>query len=305
MESMKKLVNRNYLKLQRHAFSTNSHSQSIFHELDHLIRQKESFINYIKFEYSVAIIFNLTMSISTFIYLNSRFSFVFSLDMISTLWLILVNLIMLLETIPKIVLIYQTVRISQNNNDSIMCSRRLMHMTRSNIYYYNTVFGYCLLSLFTLFFLLVRRPTSSEENSNFYNKINIILWGFCFRLVVSFVNYYFYFNHEMNEADIANNTLYIDYNNRVSPDILEKIETHSITSENLDKLIMLNEEKERDVCCICMNHFSINDFVKILPCNSKHVFHKTCIEKWLTHNKACPTCRKEVTKKTVEKLKMF
>ena len=68
---------------------------------------------------------------------------------------------------------------------------------------------------------------------------------------------------------------------------------------------MLNEEKERDVCCICMNHFSINDFVKILPCNSKHVFHKTCIEKWLTHNKACPTCRKEVTKKTVEKLKMF
>ena len=245
------------------------------------------------------------MSISTFIYLNSRFSFVFSLDMISTLWLILVNLIMLLETIPKIVLIYQTVRISQNNNDSIMCSRRLMHMTRSNIYYYNTVFGYCLLSLFTLFFLLVRRPTSSEENSNFYNKINIILWGFCFRLVVSFVNYYFYFNHEMNEADIANNTLYIDYNNRVSPDILEKIETHCITSENLDKLIMLNEEKERDVCCICMNHFSINDFVKILPCNSKHVFHKTCIEKWLTHNKACPTCRKEVTKKTVEKLKMF
>lgn len=305
MEGLKKLLNNNYVKLQRHAFSSNSHSHSMFHDLDHLIRQKESFIDYIKFEYSVAIIYNLAMGISTLIYLIPRVSFLFAFDMVTTLWLIFVSLIKLLETIPKIVLLYQTDRISLNNNDAIICSRRLMHMTRSNIFYYNTVLGYILLSLYTSFFLLVRRSAPCEVSPKFYFNVNMLIWGFCFRLLVSFLNYHFYFKYDVNEADVANQTLYIDYHSRVSPDIIDMIETHCLNKENLDKLIELNDDNERDVCCICMNQFCISDQVKILPCNNKHVFHKTCIEKWLAHNKACPSCRKEVTKKTIEKLKMF
>ena len=305
MEALYKLINRNYIKIQRHAFSTNSNSHSMFHDLDDLIRQKETFIEYIKFDYSISTIYNLMMSISTMIYLKSKLDVLFSLDLISTIWLILVSSIKLLEIIPKLILIYQTIRISKNNSDPIICSRRLMHMTRSNIFYYNTILGYCLLTSYTLYFLLFKRQYPSETNSKLLDKINMLIWGFCFRLVVSFINYYFYFKYEVNEADQANASLYTDYQNRASPDIIEMIETHYLSGENINRLVKMNEDNERDVCCICMNIFCLNDYVKILPCNDKHIFHKSCIEKWLSHNKACPSCRKEVTKKTVEKLKMF
>ncbi len=305
MEAFYKLINKNYIKLQRHAFSTNAHSHSMFHDLDDLIRQKENFIDYIKFEYSISILYNLTMSISTLLYIKNIFPQIFAFDYVSTMWLILVSFIKLCEILPKLILIYQTIRISNNNTDPIMCSRRLMHMTRSNIFYYNTILSYTLLASYTIFFLFVRRSIPCLVSPKFYYNINVLIWGFCFRIILSFVNYHFYFKYDVNEADMTNSTLYVDYHNRVSPDIIEMIETHCITNENIDKLIEINEENERDVCCICMNAFCVDEYVKILPCNNKHVFHKTCIEKWLSHNKACPNCRKEITKKTVEKIKMF
>ena len=305
MQSIRKILFGNYLKLQRHAFSSNSRSHSIFYDLDDLIRQRESFIEFIKVEYSIAIIFNILMSISTLIFLLPRVSFLFFFDKITTVWLILVSVIKLLEILPKIVLIYQTYRICNSNSDSIICSRRLMHMTRSNIFFYNTCLGYFLLILYTAFFLLIKRQSHCEGFTKFYYNVNMLIWTFCLRILVTFLNYHFYFKYDVNEADLANESLYIDYQNRVSPDIIEKIESHLLDKENLNKLIEQNADNERDVCCICMSSFCINDMIKVLPCNKKHVFHKLCVEKWLSTNKACPTCRKEVTMKSVTKIKMF
>jgi len=178
-------------------------------------------------------------------------------------------------------------------------------MTRSNIFYYNALSGYVLIALYTAFFLFIKRCDSCLSAPRFYSNINLMIYAFSIRLAISFLNYHFYFKYLVNEADVANAAFYIDYSNRVSPDIIELIETHVLGCHNFDKLIQVNDENERDVCCICMGNFNLDDSVKVLPCNDKHIFHKGCIEKWLTHNKACPTCRKEVNRKSVEKVKMF
>ncbi|CAA3031446.1 E3 ubiquitin ligase BIG BROTHER-like [Olea europaea subsp. europaea] len=46
-------------------------------------------------------------------------------------------------------------------------------------------------------------------------------------------------------------------------------------------------------CVICQMEYKRNDRQMILPC--KHVYHAGCGSKWLSINKACPICYKEVT----------
>jgi len=244
----------------------------MFNDLDDLIRQKETFINYIKFEYSVSIFYNMMMAISSLIYLYSRFSVFFSCDPISTIWLLGVSLIKLMEIVPKAILIYQTVRISYYNNDPIICSRRLMHMTRSNIFFYNTMLGYSMLISYTLYFLLMKKNSTCEKAPHFYYNINLLVWGFFLRLIISFINYYIHFKYGINEADVANSELYTDYQNRVSQEVLNLIESTVLDNENIDKYAPLNDEKEREVCCICMIPFCVTENIRVMPCNKKTYF---------------------------------
>jgi len=45
-------------------------------------------------------------------------------------------------------------------------------------------------------------------------------------------------------------------------------------------------------CPICLVPFKDNDVFRTLSCSNKHMFHKDCIDRWLTqHNNNCPTCR--------------
>jgi hypothetical protein len=77
----------------------------------------------------------------------------------------------------------------------------------------------------------------------------------------------------------------------------------------LGKGIKLNENdkliKESEICSVCLEHFSINDYKRTLKCD--HSFHKTCIDYWLKHNnRTCPICRndsfEEIFKEVIVKL---
>jgi hypothetical protein len=58
------------------------------------------------------------------------------------------------------------------------------------------------------------------------------------------------------------------------------------------------EENDRDVCVICLEHFSNGDRLRVLPCD--HKFHVGCIDRWLSgshsfddcYTSGCPTCKK-------------
>ena len=60
--------------------------------------------------------------------------------------------------------------------------------------------------------------------------------------------------------------------------------TSTVTVEILDNL--LNE------CVICLDDFKVRDKIFTLPCN--HIFHKTCIQPWLSTNHNCPLCRVDI-----------
>ncbi|KRX07746.1 hypothetical protein PPERSA_07496 [Pseudocohnilembus persalinus] len=47
------------------------------------------------------------------------------------------------------------------------------------------------------------------------------------------------------------------------------------------------------ICSICMNDYDSQEFVTILPCNTKHHFHYSCIIKWFKTSFTCPLCREE------------
>ncbi len=66
MESIYHFLNKYYQKLRRYAFQTNPHGLRMFQDLDDLIHQKENFIDYIKFEYSLAIFYNIVVSVIIF-----------------------------------------------------------------------------------------------------------------------------------------------------------------------------------------------------------------------------------------------
>jgi hypothetical protein len=273
--------------LNRHFFSRNSLSCSLFSDLDELIKQKESFMNYIRFEYTVAVYYNLLMSISSLFYIAQHLTGFYFFDKLTTSWLVFVSLVKLLETVPKFFLIKQIQRIqSQSINDDSAVMRRLMHLIRSNVFFYNTVLGYTLLASYSFFFLLFKRPSHSNPlGRQLYGNTFILFYGFFLRMIITFVNYHVHFKYSSNPADLAN----------IDP--FEEIKR--VDSSLFIKLKQLTYQKEEgdscECCCICMSEFNQGECIKVLPCSEKHVFHKACIETWLSRNVACPTCRKEVT----------
>lgn len=58
-----------------------------------------------------------------------------------------------------------------------------------------------------------------------------------------------------------------------------------LKNKNLkEKLI----KDDNDICSICLEKLK-NDKCVILSC--EHIYHKTCIQKWLKKNNSCPNCR--------------
>ncbi|KAF3796759.1 RING-H2 finger protein [Nymphaea thermarum] len=46
-------------------------------------------------------------------------------------------------------------------------------------------------------------------------------------------------------------------------------------------------------CAICLQEFGEGDIVRRLP-KCRHHFHMVCIDRWLTIDASCPTCRQHV-----------
>ena len=306
MNEIKNKIYRVYHSFQRHAFNTHPRGHSMFQDLDDLISQRENFITYLKFEYSLSIFYNIILAIPSLIYLFTKFGFILKCDPLSTIWLICVSFLKIIEILPKGILIYQTKRISDFSNDPFICTRRLLYMTRSNVFFYNTILGYIMLFLYTFYFLGIRRSNICENAIKFYYIVNWLVFGFFIRLIISFVNYFLHFKYGVNEADIQNNDIYGDMSNKVPASVIEKLEKHLLSNENI-KTLTRDDEKEAVFidCAICLYDFEIGQTIKILPCNRKHMFHDWCVDKWLNRNTKCPTCRKEVNKNSFLKSKIY
>lgn len=73
------------------------------------------------------------------------------------------------------------------------------------------------------------------------------------------------------------------------------------TQQDLDTLpskqydpITFNHNSDDDKapqCAICLSTYVPGELVRELPCDSRHHFHKTCVDDWLKLNATCPVCR--------------
>ena len=303
MEAFYKFFNQQYLTIQRHSFQQHPNGNTMFHELDDIIRQKDNFMNYIKLEYSVSILFNIMAIIPISIFLKIYFLKISSCDLASLIFLIVLAILKLLEILPKGLILYQTMRVGSNTNDPIMSCRRLMYLTRSKIFYYNVIIGYLLLGTYSIFLLLFKRNLPCKAVPQLHKVTNLLIITFFIRLIISFSNYYLHFKVYSNEISYSTNDMLSDKG--LSPDIVKHIEKCVLTEANIDIYAPITEEKEREICCICMTPFALSDMIKILPCNKKHIFHLKCIDKWFCHNKNCPSDRKEITLKLIQRLKIY
>lgn len=52
---------------------------------------------------------------------------------------------------------------------------------------------------------------------------------------------------------------------------------------------------DRPSCCpICLNNYESNDVVAGSSKRCRHIFHKSCLERWLRNQSSCPYCRQEL-----------
>lgn len=54
------------------------------------------------------------------------------------------------------------------------------------------------------------------------------------------------------------------------------------------------EDDENAQCAICLSGYSENEIIRQLPCDTRHHFHKGCVDEWLLLNASCPICRASI-----------
>lgn len=68
----------------------------------------------------------------------------------------------------------------------------------------------------------------------------------------------------------------------------------SSQQEDGDKIGTCIREQYSEECSICLETFSWNERLRVLPC--KHSFHSCCIMQWLTRVGVCPLCKLDIWK---------
>lgn len=51
------------------------------------------------------------------------------------------------------------------------------------------------------------------------------------------------------------------------------------------------KESEDFCCCFCLEVFAEIDDVTELKCDSRHIFHTSCLRTWVAKSQSCPVCR--------------
>ena len=91
--------------------------------------------------------------------------------------------------------------------------------------------------------------------------------------------------NEINEINDENNDVQIYFNKRKKL----ILELNEFQYKHIKKYSSIKEKK----CSICLNKYKSPDIIKEFPC--KHIFHKTCILKWLKNSDICPICKYDIS----------
>lgn len=99
-------------------------------------------------------------------------------------------------------------------------------------------------------------------------------------------------NLDQETYEITNNNNNTDANSIVNtPTGLDYMSINSFSTLVVGQNGCLLKQDDENLCCpICLDDYSTNDILRILP-NCLHRFHSHCIDYWLLRVKAtCPIC---------------
>ena len=108
-------------------------------------------------------------------------------------------------------------------------------------------------------------------------------------------------NGYLTTTPVQPSTLLQPYIDTMTSDVEQEDVKVIVSQEEVDKLSYITYKELKETikhglmteCSICIDTFEENDDVLYTDCC--HVFHKTCINKWLTkYNIKCPICKKDV-----------
>ena len=76
-------------------------------------------------------------------------------------------------------------------------------------------------------------------------------------------------------------------------DVVVGLDKNDLDKQKVDTYLNFGDST-RDSCSVCIDKFTEDDTCRELNCG--HLFHKDCIDHWLSDNISCPVCRTECGK---------
>ncbi|XP_021728105.1 RING-H2 finger protein ATL78-like [Chenopodium quinoa] len=139
-------------------------------------------------------------------------------------------------------------------------------------------------------------PNSSHGNPGFDANIVMILAVLISALICSFcINAFIRFVIKCSSRITGEPNYYL---NIISHDQKKK-SCNGLDKKALKTFPVVKYSKEVKIqgldteCVICLSEFKGGEKVRILP-KCHHGFHVNCIDKWLSSNSSCPTCRQSL-----------
>jgi len=266
-------------------------------EIDDIIAHKDAFIYYLIYEYTISIVLSCAcFALILYYFTIYLFGNNNSVDPFSLLWLCFTIICRAVDVFIKGLIIYQLRRIINENSELVLRFRRLLYLSRSFIFFYNSQLSKALLYANIIYFVAILKVSLFGNISQ--NSIDIVipllLSAYFVRILMTLLSYNLYFMvycRIIRPGDKNSN-----YDDCLCPNQINSIPTISINEENKEKY-MIDNTSMPIICCICIMNLAIGDEIKVLPCNSIHSFHKSCIDKWFKHSKFCPTCRDNIKTK--------
>ena len=120
----------------------------------------------------------------------------------------------------------------------------------------------------------------------YYITVLILFGFFLFSKAIFYLIFFICFCPCIAYAYVSD--LYTDYERtRQAAKVQEELVEIDYEDYSKDKA----KENIESTCIICCGDFKPKEKVIVLKCNSKHVFHASCLRPWITMNPSCPTCR--------------
>lgn len=261
------------------------------HPLDLIMIDPHRGLQYLTFELLLGIIWSLLIALPSHYYLFSYYDLCLSCDSFLTHWLLSISALRTLDLPLKCYLLKQlfNIKSSMDSEDPRFTTRRLILFVR------NWMFG-LLSKLNVLFYLLFvigvirlwQAGNCAAIMPQFYKLCLLIMLFLVLRIFLGIVRFYY----EQNYAETNG------FNQRtrflMTGATINQIEALGV--QVVDSTGAIQGRKDL-TCVICTEDFLPNQKIRGLPCVETHVFHKSCIDRWLIEVQSCPLCNQPIKTK--------